>query len=210
MEFVISQIIGFLIGLFSSWLFWYTLILAKPHIVISPYAAYNQRKGSLLIKIMNKGTRQATDIQAQLSLVQLAPSGRFFTRHQAKLRLAELPALAPIKESDRPWGIRTAFVFATDEGELLIKLLTSQGNGEKRLVFTLAATDGLSGTKLVQQVAYRTEDIQYGHFGKWLEIVQDDKTLVINLPANQERRLKTELPTEQANLLRNLLLINLD
>jgi hypothetical protein len=70
MEFFISQVIGFLVGILSSWLFWYALLLAKPKIVISKNIVINRKKGSLLVKVINRGRRQATDIQASLALVE--------------------------------------------------------------------------------------------------------------------------------------------
>jgi hypothetical protein len=173
MEFFISQVIGFLVGILSSWLFWYALLLAKPKIVISKNIVINRKKGSLLVKVINRGRRQATDIQASLALVERDNSGRFFTIHNAQLRKDLLLALAPVQESHKPWGLRTAFVFATDEGVQMLEELSIVNRGERRIVFTLSATDGLSGTKIVQQTAYRLEDVRSGRFGVWLEIREE-------------------------------------
>ena len=96
--------------------------------------------------------------------------GRFFTLHSAQLRKDSLMALAPIKESKKTWGIRTAYVFATDEGAEILEKFSVPGNNAKRIVFTLSVTDGLSNTKVVQQVDYRLEDVRRGRFGVWLDI----------------------------------------
>jgi hypothetical protein len=173
-EFFFSQLIGFLIGILSSWTFWYVLLLAKPKIIVSRNIVFNKKKGSLLIKVMNRGRRQATDIQASLALVELDTIGRFFTLHSAQLRKDSLPALAPKHESHKTWGLRTAYVFATDEGTHILEKLSSVHQNEKRLVFTLSATDGLSGTKTVQQISYRLEDVKSGRFGVWLEVKEDE------------------------------------
>jgi hypothetical protein len=172
-EFFFSQLIGFLVGILSSWAFWYVLLLAKPKIIISKNIVFNKKKGSLLIKVMNRSRRQATDIQASLALVERDTIGRFFTLHSAQLRKDSLPALAPKHESHNPWGLRTAYVFATDEGVQILEKLSSAHQNEKRLVFTLSATDGLSGTKVVQQISYRLEDVKSGRFGVWLEVKED-------------------------------------
>jgi hypothetical protein len=172
-EFFFSQLIGFLVGISSSWAFWYVLLLAKPRIVISKNIVFNKKKGSLLIKVMNRSRRQATDIQASLALVERDTMGRFFTLHSAQLRKDSLSALAPKHESHNPWGLRTAYVFATDEGVQILEKLSSAHQNEKRLVFTLSATDGLSGTKVVQQTSYRLEDVKSGRFGVWLEVKED-------------------------------------
>jgi hypothetical protein len=172
-EFFFSQLLGFLIGILSSWAFLYILLLAKPKIIISKNIVFNKKKGSLLIKVMNRGRRQATDIQASLALVERDTIGRFFTLHSAQLRRDSLPALAPKHESHNPWGLRTAYVFATDEGVQILEKLSSAHQNEKRLVFTLSAADGLSGTKVVQQISYRLEDVKSGRFGVWLEVKED-------------------------------------
>ncbi|MBD2056447.1 hypothetical protein H6F88_10550 [Oculatella sp. FACHB-28] len=173
MEFFFSQLIGLLVGILSSWAFLYVLLLAKPRIIISKNIVFNEKKGSLLIKVMNRSRRQATDIQASLALVERDTIGRFFTLHSAQLRKDSLPALAPKHESHNPWGLRTAYVFATDEGVQILEKLSSAHQNEKRLVFTLSATDGLSGTKVVQQISYRLEDVKSGRFGIWLEVKED-------------------------------------
>ncbi|MBD2101604.1 hypothetical protein [Leptolyngbya sp. FACHB-261] len=174
MEFFFSQLIGLLVGILSSWAFWYVLLLAKPRIIISKNIVFNKKKGSLLIKVMNRSRRQATDIQASLALVERDTTGRFFTLHSAQLRRDSLPALAPKHESHNPWGLRTAYVFATDEGVQILEKLSSACQNEKRLVFTLSAADGLSGTKVVQQISYRLEDVKSGRFGVWLEVREDE------------------------------------
>jgi hypothetical protein len=161
-EFFFSQLIGFLVGIFSSWAFWYVLLLAKPKISVSRNVVFNEKKGSLLVKVMNRGRRQATDVQVSLALVERDSIGRFFTLHSAQLRKDSLPALAPKNESHKPWGLRTAYIFATDEGVQILEKWSSANQNERRLVFTLSATDGLSGTKFVQQTSYQLEDVKSG------------------------------------------------
>jgi hypothetical protein len=177
-EFFFSQLIGFLVGIFSSWAFWYVLLLAKPKISVSRNVVFNEKKGSLLVKVMNRGRRQATDVQVSLALVERDSIGRFFTLHSAQLRKDSLPALAPKHESHKPWGLRTAYIFATDEGVQILEKWSSANQNERRLVFTLSATDGLSGTKFVQQTSYRLEDVKSGRFGVWLEIQEDGLRLL--------------------------------
>jgi hypothetical protein len=55
----------------------------------------------------------------------------------------------------------------------MLEELSIVNRGERRIVFTLSATDGLSGTKIVQQTAYRLEDVRSGRFGVWLEIREE-------------------------------------
>lgn len=144
---------------------------------VSQYIVFNKRTGNLLVKIANEGRRQATDIQASLALIERKPSGRFQTLYVAQLKRDNLPALAPKRESHRPWGIPTAFVFVTHEGQAILEKFRSSSEGEKRIVFTMSAIDGLSGTKVVSQVAYRLNDLKYGQFGLWLDLIEDNAQL---------------------------------
>jgi hypothetical protein len=177
MDAFINQLIGFIVGILSSWAFWYLLIIAKPKVKVSQHIVFNKRTGNLLVKIANEGRRQATDIQASLALIERKPSGRFQTLYVAQLKRDNLPALAPKRESHRPWGIPTAFVFVTHEGQAILEKFRSSSEGEKRIVFTMSAIDGLSGTKVVSQVAYRLNDLKYGQFGLWLDLIEDNAQL---------------------------------
>lgn len=165
MEIVLSQFIGFVIGVFSSWVFWYYLVNVKPKIEISHSIVYNPTSKTLHVKIRNGRRRQVTDVQVSLAVVEEEPNGRLQTLHIAKLRRDMLFALAPIQDLHKRWSIPVTTVFSTDDGEQMLELLATKGNGERRIVFVLAVTDGLSGTKVVQQVTYRAEDVKYGRFG---------------------------------------------
>jgi hypothetical protein len=58
MKMILNQFIGFLIGVLSSWAFWYLQMRSKPKIAISPWVAYNPCKNTLAVKIRNeKGCR---------------------------------------------------------------------------------------------------------------------------------------------------------
>lgn len=186
MEIVANQLFGFLIGVLASGVLWYLLTHVKPKIAISSVIAFNPDKGSLLIKVRNERRRQATDIYASLVLIERKPDGRLFTLHSAKLRKDLFPALAPIQDLTEPWGLPTTVVFATDEGEKLLEIIASKTNGEKRLVFTLSATDALSGTKIVQQITFGQENIKYGKFGLGFRIEEAQSLVKEAISADDE------------------------
>lgn len=191
MEIIVSQFIGFIIGIFSSWVFWYYLVHVKPKIEISHSIVYNPNSKTLHVKIRNARRRQVTDVQASLAVIEEEPNGRLQTLHIAKLNRDTLFALAPIQDLKKRWSIPATTVFSTNDGEQMLSLLTTKGNGERRIVFVLAATDGLSGTKVVQQVVYRLEDIRYGKFGLGFLVEE------ISNPTNKE---DNELVVEQSQL----------
>lgn len=165
------------------------MVQVKPKIEISHSIVYNPSNKSLHVKIRNARRRQVTDIQASLALIEEEPNGRLQTLHIAKLNRDTLFALAPIQDLKKRWSIPATIVFSTNDGEQMLNLLTTKGIGERRIVFVLAGTDGLSGTKVVQQVAYRLEDIKYGRFGLGFLVEETSN------PINEE---DNELVVEQA------------
>jgi hypothetical protein len=185
MDILINQFLGFVVGILSSWALWYYLLHVKPKVEISPNIAYNPRNGTLHVKVRNARRRQATDIQSSLAVVERKPDGRLLTLHIARLKRDTLSVLAPIQELKISWGLPATFVFSTEDGKLMLEQLAGKGEGERRIVFVISATDGLSGSKVVQQVSFRMENIRHGRFGLDFAIdellgsaVDDDENVV--------------------------------
>ena len=174
-EFLISQIMGFAIGILSSWIFWYLLILAKPRIKIAPVATYSPSEKVLRIKVMNRGRRQAVDIQAQIVLRELRPvAGESLKQtvvHRPKLRNDMVFAMGPIQHLKKHWTLLTGYIFLVEDGEETYRLLQTPTEFDKRIVFILSATDALSGTKVVQMATYQVQDIAIGRFGDGFDVV---------------------------------------
>jgi hypothetical protein len=165
MDLIINQLLGFVVGILSSWALWYYLLHVKPKIEISPNIAYNPRNGTLHIKVRNARRRQVTDIQSSLAVVERKPNGRLLTLHVARLKRDTLFALAPIQELKNAWSLPATFVFSAEDGKLMLEQLAENGEGERRIIFVISATDGLSGSKVVQQVSFLMENIKWGRFG---------------------------------------------
>lgn len=161
----LGQVLGFVVGILSSWALWYYLLHVKPKIEISPNLAYNPRNGTLHVKVRNARRRQVTDIQSSLAVVERKPDGRLLTLHVARLKRDTLFVLAPIQELKTPWSLPATFVFSTADGKLMMEKLAEKSDGERRVVFVISATDGLSRSKVVRQVTFNLENIRQGRFG---------------------------------------------
>jgi hypothetical protein len=125
---------------------------------------------------------QATDIQASIACVLMKQNdkerGKLITLKIAHLRRDFLPALSPIQYLTKEWMIPTTVTFITDEGQEMMDALHSPDEGEKRFVFTLAATDGVSGARVVQQFTYKEgvqpSQIKKGVFALGFEVNEPD------------------------------------
>jgi hypothetical protein len=167
-EFLIGQVIGFSIGMLTSWLFMYLLLLIKPKVQISPFAAHNKDTNQIQVRIVNKGRRQVTNIQVSMFVAeQIKVDGGFRRRtiFRPTLKFDSLFALSPLQEySEGDWKLPTASTFSAVEGQEIINLLSKNDSGERRLVFTVSATHSLSGTLFVRRRSYRLDDVKVGQF----------------------------------------------
>lgn len=80
-------------------------------------------------------------------------------------------ALGGRQDAQKPWLIDPAyrFVFKDDSGGVK-EMLRSKTDKERRLIFTIAATDATSGTKIVKRVTYGLENIKTGAFEPGLTV----------------------------------------
>ena len=162
---LIDLIVGFIVGIISSYIFWLTLALTKPKILISPSAVYYPKDGSLKIKIINNSRRQAVDIQVETAVDEIT-SGKRRTIHRPTIKNDTTRfALEPRhKDKDIQWGLPASTIFVIIDGKQILDLLESSNKLERRLLFTLSATDAISGSKSVQRVSYLYSDIQHGDY----------------------------------------------
>jgi hypothetical protein len=167
MDFILNLIIGFVLGILSSMAFWYGLLLVRPSIQISPVIAFDIKKERLRIKIINRSRRYAKDIRARLVLAERTQEGKVFkisVFREVPLRRDTVFALSPIQYLYKPWYPPTIYVFSTKELNNTISELSSPTKGDRRLRFTLMATDALSGATTIQTTTYRSQDIKIGGF----------------------------------------------
>lgn len=166
----IGLILGFFVGIFSSFAFWYALALMKPRITLSPFAVFYPQDGSLRVRIINKNRRQAVDIKVRLVVDEITQDGSRKTIYIPKLKSDYRFALEPKnKDMEKMWGLPTATTFIAYDGKKILDLLESSNELERRLLFTLSAADALSGSKIVQRNSYSYDNIRHGKFCSGLE-----------------------------------------
>ncbi len=159
-----DSIVGFVVGILSSYIFWLALALTKPKILISPFAVFYPTDGSLRIKIINNSRRQVVDIKVYVAVDEII-SGKRKTIHIPVLKSDNRFALeGSHKDKDIQWGLPSSTVFVIYDGKQILDLLNPSNKLERRLLFTLSATDAISNSKSVQRVSYRHSDIEHGEF----------------------------------------------
>ncbi len=173
MQELLSILIGFVLGIAASWVFWRYLVLLRPDIRVSPFVLRGPSRtspGKIVsrIKVVNLGSRQAIDLQATCSVCKataaLSGGERWVTLKHLPLNDDPVLALGPRSSIDDFWGISPFFIFHTNVD--VQKLLTDD---TRRLLFTLRATDALSGTTVVQRVSYTAQQIAPGDFARGLD-----------------------------------------
>jgi hypothetical protein len=170
--FIIGTLLSFTLGALTSWLFWRYLLFLKPKVQISPMILKGQSrkepsKTVYRIKVINLSKRQAINIAVSASICTTSGTPgidqrRVATRHLT-LNFGDLPALGSKTRLGDIWGVAPFFIFWTDED---IEPFLTEGC---RLVFSLSASDALSGTTVVQRIAYRKADIDVGDFCRSLD-----------------------------------------
>lgn len=178
MDLFINQMYGFVIGVLSSWAFWYFLLILKPGVAISPIATYSKKDGKFRVKIANRGRRQVTDLQVSLAITERRTHKKATPTlnviHNLQLVKDSLPALAPLQDLNKEWALPAIYTIRSGEDRTAWDLLDSQHPEERRLVFTISMTDAISGTKVVKRVAYGLSKIKFGRFGKDFTVVDDE------------------------------------
>lgn len=167
MDNTINLALGFVLGVLSSAVFWYALLFIKPNIAVSREVALNPKTNKLRIKVINRSWRFAKDLHASLLIGDRHLEGDIFTIGVLKelpLGNASLSMLAPIQDLYKPWWPPTIYVFNTETLTDELALLMAPPVGERRLEFTLQATDAMSNTTSVQVITYRPCDIKLGGF----------------------------------------------
>lgn len=168
-NFVASQMLAFLLGVLACWAFWYVLLWLTPRLKIAPEAAYDPVQGRINVKVANIGTRQITDIEAELVLFDRIPEGRLVPVRRGVLDPPNILALEVRKMVGVPWCLPTVYVFVCKNGtDLYDALQATPQVGERRVVFTISARDAVSGTKKVQRVTFARNAVKVGTYTRGL------------------------------------------
>lgn len=175
MELVISNIIGLIVGLLTSYTFLRWQLFVKPNVSISPVVIYSTKKCTFRIKIANESKRQVTAIQVKLSILKRTQydnrAVQLVVRH-LPLKSEDAFVLTGRRKHKDPWGLLYARTFETQSDNEAFAMLLSPAGEERRIVLTMEAVDAISGTKVVQKVIYRHEDVVVdAKFGKKFEMI---------------------------------------
>jgi hypothetical protein len=167
-----TTMIGFLLGVVGSWLFWRYMLFLKPKVKISKYILRGPNRRNpdsnrpiFRIKVVNTGRRQIVGLEARATIGEITGNTEGIDRRRVTKKILplnshEVPALGPKRNVGNSWSLRPLIVFWTDED---IDALLTEG-GERRVVFTLFATDAESGTTKVFQQIYEKQLIKDGDF----------------------------------------------
>lgn len=191
---MIEIVIGFLGGIFTSWIFWKYLHFLKPDVRVSPQIAKaisldetQEKRTTYLIKVINMGERQAINVSAKAHLCKLADiyGGKRRITKKIELKGNQVFALGPRKLLGDSWKITPVWYVVLSPQDALEKLVDDNW----KVRFLLSATDALSGTTIVQSVVYGKNEIVNGDFGWGLEFdihPINEKSSVSESPAQSQ------------------------
>src|SRR3569623_1715989 len=167
-ELLISQAVGFMLGLATSWVFWRFMLLLRPDVRVAAMIAkgHSRKEPDRIVyrlKIANYGRRQAINISIGAAICRLAdlPGGKICTvMKRLPFKQSAIPAIGPKTKLGDSWGLSPVYVFvSTPEFDVPALMANNE-----RLLVTLKATDAISGTTVVTRQAYLLADIKEGDF----------------------------------------------
>jgi hypothetical protein len=165
---ILELLIGFILGIIGSYLFWRYMLFLKPQIEISPkiLKGISHKFGNKTvyrIKLINIGPRSIIELKIRLTFCQLAPlgNGQEILVLQEKIFEKEVPRiLGPKKNFGQHWSISPIYQYAFNIDQNVLDSLDNQG----KLVLTVICTDSLSSTTLPIRITYEKHDIEIGDF----------------------------------------------
>ena len=187
---LMNILIGFGLGVAASWFFWRYLRLMKPKVRISSIVAKGvsrkaPEKTAYRIKIANFGCRQVINLSASWTICELTPvPGGYRSVVKKRLTIPReiIPVLGPKNELDKPSGISPIYVFVT-KPKFDVEGIMRKG---ARMLFTLSATDAMSGTTVVQRKTYTIDQIEAGDFQRGLDFALGAQVSETDVPAGED------------------------
>ena len=166
-DYLISNLIGVVIGLVSSWIFWKYQLNIKPKLQVSNFAIYESHSQTFKIKVKNDGYRDITDISANFRISQRKKgqkSGDYFVQKLVDLseHAAYRQVLGPINDN-QAWGLLNSCIFESDPNDQALDFLGDEiadSEIERRLVVDISCIDAQSGSKLVNRQTYSINQIE--------------------------------------------------
>lgn len=178
MSSAIGIIVGFIFGFLSCWLFWRFQLTVKPIFSVSSQVASwpnqnNPARKVYQIKIVNLSSRPIINMRAKLGVHELILYERGHRRptiYNIEMSPSSSEAiLGPKRKVIDPWSITNIHYYTARPDKIIEDLFI----GERRLVFTIQATDATSNTTIIRRYTYSKEDIVEGKFkpGDMMEII---------------------------------------
>ena len=164
--------LGFFVGLLASWLFWKYLLILKPNLMVEDLVVETATANGgqcLEIGCENVGKRQIIDISIRATVCELHAPGtknplRLVTR--LKMEIDRADVLNPArKDKENDWSLpsyRKFHVLPIDENtgnEIDFRELIKDEN--RRLIFTIRATDAVSSTTTVCRKTFTVSQINF-------------------------------------------------
>lgn len=160
-------IVGFAVGLITSWVFWQFLLFLKPKFKICPEIAKINDTRSLpneyRIKVVNLSNRPVINLYARCTIEWKVaiPGGKKSLGSEIPINTEKFPVLGGKDTLRDAFGINPVRYFVLSED--LEGLLAKRGDGS-RIVFTLSGTDAKSGSAVTKIAIYGPDDIRPGNF----------------------------------------------
>ena len=170
---------GFILGIIGTYLFWRFQINIKPKIEISNVIAkgYSHTVADKVvyrIKIFNKSNRQVINISigCSLSYAVTTTNGERSFGKGLPVKTKNIQFLGPKKNWGDPFGLSPVKIIVISDVDELEEELANN----KKILFTVSATDAESGSTSVQRVIYELNDIKQGDFESGLFIKVSNST----------------------------------
>ena len=169
MDIICSGALSFVLGFLSSWVFWRHLIHIRPSLELCREVARCQSEkyqGTELLKfkVVNKSNRNAVDVFAgcTVSYLRDVPGGkRSYVLERLNVVMPSFELIGPRKNLGDHFGLSPVKVFTVHVTDTMDANLARES---ARLVFTLKATDALSGSTTVIRHTYVAKSIRRGEF----------------------------------------------
>ncbi len=177
-------LIGFILGIVGTILFWRFQINIKPKIAISNiiakgYSSSNPEKVVYRIKVYNLTNRQIVNISiaCSLSYIVNVGNGQRSVGKTLNINPQSIQFLGPKKNWGDPFGLSPVKVFH------LTGLESAEFSSSKKILFTISATDAESGTTNIIRKIYEPHDVKDGNFepGLFFKLSEDSENLNTNL-----------------------------
>ena len=165
---VIIIIIGFILGLLASYLFWRYLLLINPRICISSFIAkghslINKKHIMYRIKIYNNSQRPIINIYYKICIGRLKTTrdGDSFSVIERVVKEQTINVLGPKKNIGDHWGLSPMHHLTFRSTKEIEKLL---GNPKNVIHLQLICFDSKSGSAFATRKKYSSKDIRQGMF----------------------------------------------